>query len=416
MTVCRGSAILQPLCRVVSPRSRKILPRLYICGDPRIHTPTFNVVRGYQNGDYSYCYYSGPLGRLAPAGDYWRDADALEGLCSSGCRLDALAGVSNHRSPPAILNNPSVPITSIAAAQLSTAEGSKPNAGRLQLFACANNADTLELAGFYSTTKSSEEQDAPWLPWTDFPLPPDIPEPNQTLVANNVAVIPLADGRLQLWVSVIHVAPHGNANVYLSSCVQTAATWNAQFGPWETFDLSSNVPGQPVALSFIYPIAARLPPQVWVSPTNPMVTSVQSGAVNAANPLSGWSPWNKSPIPFTPLTPTAHPIPVQAAEDGQGRVYLWVNWGSSQVANAGTNWAFSYSSPNNAASWSPLTPFPTPELSLTDQNGLPHNVISAAQLPTGLLQVFYLGVSGTVHTCWQQSSQNPNSWTSWQNF
>ncbi|NYF51945.1 hypothetical protein HDF12_002310 [Edaphobacter lichenicola] len=52
-------------------------------------------------------------------------------------------------------------------------------------------------------------------------------------------------------------------------------------------------------------------------------------------------------------------------------------------------------------------PFPTPEISLTDQDGFPHNVISAAQLPTGLLQVFYLGVSGTVHTSWQQSSQNP---------
>jgi hypothetical protein len=215
---------------------------------------------------------------------------------------------------------------------------------------------------------------------------------------------------------VINVRSHGSENTYLSACVQTAATWDAPFGPWESFDLSSNVPGQPVSLSFIYPIAARMPPQVWVSPTNPMVTSVQSGAVNPADPLSGWGPWTKSPIPFTPLTPTAHPIPVQAAEDGQGRVYLWVNWGSNQVVNAGKNWAFSYSSPNNAASWSPLTPFPTPELSLSDQDGLPHNVISAAQLPSGLLQVFYLGVSGTVHTCWQQSSQNPNSWTSWQNF
>ncbi len=318
--------------------------------------------------------------------------------------------------PSAILTDPNVPITSIAAAQLSTAAGSKPNAGRIQVFACANNADTDQLPGFYSTTKSSEEQDAPWLPWSDFPLPPDIPVPHQIIVANNVAVTPLADGRLQLWLSVEHVLPHGNANVALSSCVQTAATWDAPFGPWESFDLSSNVPGQPVAGSFNYPIAARLPPQVWVSPTNPMVTSVQSGAVNPANPLSGWGSWNKSPIPFTPLTPTAYPIAVQAAEDGQGRVYLWAIWGNNQLANAGTNWAFSYSSPNNATSWSQLTPFPTPELSLADQDGLPHNVISAAQLPNGLLQVFYLGVSGTVHTCWQQSSQNPNSWGSWQNF
>ena len=318
--------------------------------------------------------------------------------------------------PSAILTDPNVPITSIAAAQLPTAAGSKPNAGRIQVFACANNADTDQLPGFYSTIKSSEEQDAPWLPWSDFPLPPDIPEQHEIIVANNVAVAPLADGRLQLWVSVEHVLPHANANVSLSSCVQTAATWDAPFGTWESFDLASTVPGQPVANSFQYPVAARLPPQVWVSPTNPMVTSVQSGAVNPADPLSGWSPWTKSPIPFTPLRPTAHPIPVQAAEDGQGRVYLWVIWGNSQVANAGTNWAFSYSSPNDATSWSPLAPFATPEMSLSDQDGLPHNVISAAQLPSGLLQVFYLGVSGTVHTCWQQSSQNPNSWTSWQNF
>ena len=320
--------------------------------------------------------------------------------------------------PAAILNNPNTPINSIAAAQLPTAGGSKPNMGRIQVFACAHDADLLfpPLPGFYSTMKSSEEPDAPWLPWTDFPLPPDIPLPNLIISANNVAVTPLADGRLQLWLSVENVRPHGSENTYLSSCVQTAATWDAPFGSWETFDLTSNVPGQPVPFAFINPVAGRMPPQVWVSPTNPMVTSVQSGAVNPADPLSGWGPWNKSPIPFTPPNPTAHPIPVYATEDGQGRVYLWVTWGSGQTLGAGENWAVSYSSPNDATSWSPLATFPTPEMSLTDQDGLPHNVISAAPLPSGLLQVFYLGVSGPVHTCWQQSSQNPNSWTPWQNF
>jgi hypothetical protein len=152
--------------------------------------------------------------------------------------------------------------------------------------------------------------------------------------------------------------------------------------------------------------------QVWL-PSNPMLTSTLAyGASDPSNPAAGWTAW--SPFSFPGEVPDSA-IVVQTANDGSGRAYVWVNVDpsdESDLDNLGTDdsyWYYSYSM-GGGEFWSPLIPFPVPEPSaLTLDSNFPVgvagpvclNVIGAAPLPSGALQVFYLGVSGQVYTCIQ---------------
>jgi len=341
------------------------------------------------------------------------------------------AGLPSYATQPYSLDLVTIyPLTALAAAQLMTASSQAPNAGRLMVFACdseasASNSNDL---GLYVTMKSSEESDAEWLPWTNPPYPVQ-QGGSSSYSASQVAVVPLADGRLQLWVSVTEE----DGPITLYSCVQNAVAWNAPlYSNWTPFALGTTYGvAEPYQAALLNPVAASFPnnnlsqpgfqAQIWL-PTNPVITSLRQSASAPAeltDPLVGWSQWSEFAA-LGGVPEDANLIPVQAATDGQGRTYLWLySFNPGSPAGSGP-WSYIYSLPD-APYWSTLLNFGMPEASaigLSDQPFLT-NVISAAPLPSGFLQLFYLGMSGQVWTCWQTalpSNTTIGSWTEWETF
>ncbi|MGA2886839.1 MAG: hypothetical protein ABSE51_02230 [Terracidiphilus sp.] len=323
-------------------------------------------------------------------------------------------------------------ITSVAAVQLMTASGSTPNAGRLQVFACdaaASGYNSSDL-GLYVTTKSSEEPNASWLPWSN-PTYPVQESSDEVYSANQLAVVPLADGRLQLWVSVINDDENPPA---LYSCVQNAVTWNAPlFSNWTPFALGTSFGVQePFPTALLNPVTASFlnnnfsepgfQAQIWL-PTNPIITSQRQSASatgELTNPLAGWSPWSEFAA-LAAIPEDAYLIPVQAASDGQGRTYLWLYSNNSSLAPGTGPWYYIYSLPDPPY-WTTLFDFNVPDaasaIGLSSQP-IYNNVIAAAPLPSGSLQMFYIDISGQVWTSWQEAVQSnglPVAWSAWETF
>jgi hypothetical protein len=340
-------------------------------------------------------------------------------------------GLPSYATQPYPLNSVMIyPLTSIAAAQLMTASSQVPNAGRLMVFACDSEASAYNPndLGLYVTTKSSEESDALWLPWTNPPYPVQQGGSNG-YSASQLAVVPLADGRLQLWVSVI-AQEEGPITLY--SCVQNAVAWNAPlFSNWMSFALGTTYGVvEPYPAALLNPVAASFlnnnfsqpgfQAQIWL-PTNPVITSVRQSASAAGeftDPLAGWSQWSEFAA-LGGVPEDANLIPVQAATDGQGRTYLWLYSYNPDSPPGSGPWSYIYSLPY-APYWSTLLNFEVPEASAIGISSQPFftNVISAAPLPSGVLQLFYIGMSGQVWTCWQTALQSnaPGTWTEWETF
>jgi hypothetical protein len=235
-----------------------------------------------------------------------------------------------------------------------------------------------------------------------------------------VAVVPLADGRLQLWVNVVALFYQASSSSRLWSKVQTARSWNSEWTDWKPFEL----PGAPNSLANVAP--APLPTGqigLWAlggtGDSGPVyMTMRQEATGDPTDPLWGWGPWSlfEVPGPGKHQPPPAFP-PAQglmAAVDGSQRTYLWVN--ANPLGQPQNNWKLTYSStPGAALSWNSLTPFPTPASDLM----LGNTWMSGAPLPNGDLQLCCLTAqlaSRVVWTSWQASGQGPLSWTPWQVF
>ena len=302
----------------------------------------------------------------------------------------------------------------LVAAQLASANSDRgPGTGRIQIWT------NLSL---YTTTKSSELPDAPWLPWEPFTQPPPVIDDQQHggVLVTELAVVPLADGRLQLWANTTGYEP----GPYMWSTVMMAPD-QPHWTPWKLFTL----PGLENPNSLYSLAAAPLATgqtQLWgLSTANAdgqtlVYTAIRDAATgDTGDPLSGWGSWGTFEIsaPGKSGPPTVLP-PAEgllAAEDGQQRTYLWFNAGDGQQ----NNWMYTY---NDAAAgpdvWNPALNFPTPG---TSQGQSGNYTMSAAPLPQGDLQLFYVTAPAppgepVVWTRWQQPGQAPSAWTQWYSF
>ena len=303
----------------------------------------------------------------------------------------------------------------LAAAQLPSVDTKLgPGTGRLQVWFAWSGQDTL-----LTTIKSSEAPSAPWQAWEPFTPPPPVIANDRVSVAE-LAVVPLVDGRLQLWANL-----QDEPSPSLWSTVKTEQNWDSPWSQWKLFDL----PGAENLLSSI--TAAPLPTgqtELWAlgsaNPGDPplVYTAIRQAAVGDANdPVSGWAPWNLFEVPASGKDEPPTPLPTAgallAAADGDQRTYLWAD--TLEDLNQNQNhWIYTYSSASgNPFAWSPLINFSTPPSQLQAGNGW----VSAAPLPDGALQFFYLTqptnpAEKGIWTRWQEPGQAPTAWTPWQNF
>jgi len=285
------------------------------------------------------------------------------------------------------------------------------NAGRMQLWDATSATDP----DLFTTVKSSEHPSAPWNPWIPFTAPPPA-VPVGPYEVTRGAVVPLADGRLQVWVFVI-----GGPETGIWSTVQTGEQWDASWSDWAKFSL-------PDAPSALYdPTGAQLPDgrtQLWAFGPGPgggvgtvWTTIRQAVAGDVNDPLSAWEPWSTFEVSSANGTPPTIVSPVsglRAATDGDGRAYIWMNTTRDLHSN---NWVYTYSDQSVPVVWHPLVDFPTP----TSQGTTFNAGITAATLPAGGLQMFFLTfpvppTPGKIWTSWQQAGQGPTSWTNWEDF
>jgi len=326
---------------------------------------------------------------------------------------------------PAASEDLALPAWALAMTQLPAINPNRElhgNTGRLQLWGLFFNASQpgSEPTRLYSTTKSSEQPNAPWGPWKNANLPALAGVVSGTIaVAYDMAVAQLDDGRLQLWASFTGTGPGQS----LWSTVITGPDWNDPWSPWQQFSL----PGDPGV--FIQLAGVLLPngnTQLWaLGDSLTIYTTTRSASAGAvANPQAGWSSWT----PFMQSNGTAFPKArgLQTALDGGGRAYLWAAV-IGEVGEPTLQWKYTYSNKwpiaaSVAPTWSPLQDqdFPIPAASQNTLNDGGERALSAAALPDGCLQLFYYpqgqqgGAQTVVSTRWQQAGQAPTSWTPWQ--
>jgi hypothetical protein len=176
---------------------------------------------------------------------------------------------------------PDQPIGAVAAAPLPD--------GRLQLFAVLRAG--WGSGRIFTTWKTSTHPDAGWSPWSDF-----LQEQPSAAISqgdiNAIAVAPLSDRRLQLWVVA--------ANYWLYTTRKTTTHPNAEWSPWANF--ISSVPGSlggtpnaPVADVAVVPLSDRRM-QVWVvrrPGTSPYVSYVYTTRQPIPPSTASWTSWTR---------------------------------------------------------------------------------------------------------------------------
>ena len=299
----------------------------------------------------------------------------------------------------------------LAAAQLPSADTKLgPGRGRLQVWFASESV-------LYSTTKSSEVPNAPWEPWSAFTLPPPVIDRAGLVSVVEVIVVPLHDGRLQLWANLA-----GEAGPSLWSTVKTGQDWQAAWSEWKLFTL----PGAEDQLFYV--TAAPLSTgqtELWAlsraTDQDPALvyTAIREAAPgDTSDPLSGWGSWSLFEVaaagkdePPTTLPPAEGLLAVM---DGNQRTYLWANTGSAYS----NKWVYAYTTPPGSPfPWGALNDFPTP----ASQGQVSNSWMSAAPLPDGALQLFYLTApvppaEREIWTRWQEAGQAPSAWTQWYSF
>lgn len=254
--------------------------------------------------------------------------------------------------------------------------------------------DRLELwlidagGGLSSTWKTTTNPNATWTALVDFlaevgPLPAG---------ARQVAVAPLSDERLELWVS--------DGAGGLSSCWKTTTNPNAPWTGWSNFlDEVGGIPGGTSALSVAPLPDDRL--QLWAVDG---IGGLWSCWKTAANANAAWSGWNDFLGEAGGLPTGARQAAVAPLPDG--RLELWVVDAAGGVS---TTWKLA-TNPNSG--WAPWSDF------LAEVGGLPAGArdVCVAPLPDGRLELWVSDAGGGLSTCWKLTT-NPNSaWSPWNDF
>ena len=335
---------------------------------------------------------------------------------------------------------PTTGVQYMFASQLPGLTGEhRPDVGRMQLWAIVNDEGASTPASqIYTIVKSSEKVNAPWKTWENFAsaLPLNPPPPQNTQVVTEGSVVPLSDGRLQVWLMGSTGLLSPSSQLYfegtLWSRVQTSQagisyTGTQDWSQWKAF------PNLPAGSFYSDPTACHLPDgrtQLWVIgeslPVNPPVpltytvwTCIRESAPgNLTDPLSGWGPWTA----FEQLVPANANGPVRsirATNDGNGRAYLWF----SRFVDVPPSFPqsvylyYTYTGTPPSVSWHAPVLFSFPlERAATPSFDYDNSLITLGVLPDGNLELIVVStevqLSFPIYTAWQQPCQPPTSWFS----
>ena len=255
--------------------------------------------------------------------------------------------------------------------------------GRLELWVTDTNG------GLWTTWKISGHADAAWTaPWVDFlaevgGLP---------AAAQNLAVGPLPDGRLELWVS--------DANGGLWTTWKLDADPNAAWAPW--VDFLTEVGGLPAGARNV--AVGVLPDgrlELWVSDANGGLWTTWKVD---ADPNAAWAPWVDFLAEVGGLPAGAQSVAVAPLPDK--RLEFWVS-----DANGGlwTTWKVD-ADPN--AAWAPWVDF------LAEVGGLPAGAqsVAVAPLPDKRLEFWVSDANGGLWTTWKVAADPNAAWAPWDDF
>ena len=274
----------------------------------------------------------------------------------------------------------------LPAAARSVAVAPLPD-GRLEVWVTDANG------GLWTTWKVDADPNAAWAaPWTDFlgevgGLP---------AAARSAAVAPLPDGRLEVWVT--------DANGGLWTTWKVDADPNAAWAaPWT--DFLGEVGGLPAAARSV--AVAPLPDgrlEVWVTDANGGLWTTWKVD---ADPNAAWAaPWTDFLGEVGGLPAAARSVAVAPLPDG--RLEVWVT-----DANGGLWTTWKVDADPNAAWAAPWTDF------LGEVGGLPAAArsVAVAPLPDGRLEVWVTDANGGLWTTWKVDADPNAAWaTPWSDF
>jgi hypothetical protein len=277
-------------------------------------------------------------------------------------------------TPPTSIQIRPVAVASVAVAPLTDK--------RLELWA-ADGAGRL-----LSTWKITTNPDASWAPWFDFlAYRPGLPAG-----AQQIAMAPLSDGRLESWVAT--------ANGGLFSTWKLTTDPNADWASW--FDFLAYRPGLPAGVQQVAmaPLSdGRL--ESWVVTTGGGLFTTWK---LTTDPNADWAGWVDFQAEVGALPGGARQVAVAPLPDG--RLEVWATTGTGQVFST---WKTT-TDPNSA--WAPWFDF------LAYRGGLPAGVekVAMAPLSDGRIESWAVTGGGGLFSTWKLTTDPNADWAGWVDF
>jgi hypothetical protein len=330
------------------------------------------------------CDNDGALWRrdLNAGGDWQRLGDSVPELTAMAITESAIFAATldgtlwRRDLPHAVPDRHAVgPVVEVAVAPLSDR--------RLEVW--AGDAQ----GGLFSTWKVTADPDADWAQWSNFltevgSLPTG---------AREVAVAPLPDGRLHLWVT----DTSGN----LFTTWKTSTDPNATWMPWWNFQAEvGSLPGGARSVAVAPLPDGRL--ELWAA-------DAQGGLFTTwkvdPHPDANWAPWSNFLAEVGGLPAPVHDIAVAPLQDG--RLHLWVT-----DANGGLFTTWKLTADPNAAWAAPWWDF------LSEVTGLSAaRYLAVAPLSDGRLELWVADPQGGLFTTWKVDADPNGNWqTPWSDF
>src|SRR5271157_1459532 len=222
--------------------------------------------------------------------------------------------------------------------------------GRLQIWVVDIHSQ------LWSAWKLTKDPDSQWSAFSKFETPPCGASPG-------IAVAPLPDGRLQIWVST-----------GLTGGPQLWSAWKLTKDPDSQWSAFSQFETPPVSLSFVPEIdVAPLPDgrlQIWVLDN---AYQLWSAWMLTKDPDSQWSAFSKFGAPPCGGAMAVAPLP-------DGRLQIWV------LNDCGELWSAWMLTKDPDSQWSAFSQFETPPDGAYGET----QAIAVAPLPDGRLQIWVI--------------------------
>jgi hypothetical protein len=233
----------------------------------------------------------------------------------------------------------------------------------------------------WSCWKSSTSANASWTAWAaqwTAQAPP--------FTANEAAVAPLSDGRLQFW------AVDTTGKIW--SCWKTSTNSSASWTNWTT-QWTGQAPSFTVAEVAVAPLSdGRL--QFWAVDTAGKIWSCWKTSTNSSASWTNWTTqWTGQAPPFTAVQVAAAPL-------SDNRLQFWA------IDTAGGLWSCWKSSTSSGASWTNWT-----QSWIADAPSFQARTLWPARLGDGRLQVWVIDTLGEIRTTFKTTTDSNAGWSNW---